>query len=121
MALCALAGAMFLWSGTFIAMRVALTTFHPMLMVFSGLMCLAFGARLPEAVPAPEPLLALAFLSFSTVVAYGLYTLGIARIGEGPAAAWIKINKSHASERAQEASLARRNPFWYEKQACSPA
>ena len=34
MALGALAGAMLLWSGTFIAMKVALAVFHPVLMVF---------------------------------------------------------------------------------------
>lgn len=34
MALCALAGAMFLWSGTFIAMKAVLSVFHPVFMVF---------------------------------------------------------------------------------------
>lgn len=59
--------------------------------VFFGLVCLLFGARLPEALPDFEPLLALFFLSFSTIVAYGLYNLGIARLGAGPAAAWSNL------------------------------
>lgn len=39
MALAALAGAMFLWSGTFIAMKVALGAFHPVFMTFTRMLC----------------------------------------------------------------------------------
>jgi drug/metabolite transporter (DMT)-like permease len=59
--------------------------------VFFAVMVLALDARLPDTLPAPEPLLALAFLSFSTIMAYGLYNFGIARLGAGPASSWINL------------------------------
>ena len=59
--------------------------------LFFGLMLLALDVNLPDALPPAEPLIALGFLSFSTIVAYGLYNLGIARLGAGPAAAWINL------------------------------
>jgi drug/metabolite transporter (DMT)-like permease len=59
--------------------------------VFFAVMALVLDARLPDTLPALEPLIALAFLSFSTVMAYGLYNFGIARLGAGPAAAWINL------------------------------
>ena len=60
-------------------------------MVFFGLMLVMLGAPLPDAMPPLEPILALAFLSFSTLVAYGMYNFGIARLSAGQAAAWINL------------------------------
>ena len=74
-------------------------------MIFFGVLFLAMGAPLPETLPpvlpgAPfdgtmlqryTPYLAIAFLSFSTIVAYGLYNTGIARLSAGQAAAWINL------------------------------
>jgi drug/metabolite transporter (DMT)-like permease len=54
-------------------------------------MVLVLGVRLPDTLPALEPLLALAYLSLSTIMAYGLYNFGIARLGAGPAAAWTNL------------------------------
>ncbi len=48
MALAALAGAMLLWSGTFIAMKVALTAFHPIPMTFFRMLA-SFCLLLPFA------------------------------------------------------------------------
>lgn len=59
--------------------------------VFFGIVAVALNARLPQALPPAAPILALAFLSFATVTAYGLYNFGIARLGAGPAAAWINL------------------------------
>lgn len=74
-------------------------------MLFFGALFLIMGAPLPESLPpvppgAPfdgtllqryTPYLAIAFLSFSTIVAYGFYNTGIARLSAGQAAAWINL------------------------------
>lgn len=74
-------------------------------MVFFGLLFLFLGAPLTEPPPlfppgdpfAGGPLqryipwLAIAFLSFATIMAYGLYNTGIARLSAGRAAAWTNL------------------------------
>lgn len=74
-------------------------------MVFFGLLFLLVGSPLPESLPpllpgAPFagdtlqryiPYLVIAFLSFATIMAYGLYNTGIARLSAGRAAAWINL------------------------------
>jgi drug/metabolite transporter (DMT)-like permease len=59
--------------------------------LFFGLMIVVTGAPLPEALPPLTPLLALVFLCFSTVLAYGLYNTGVARLSAARAAAWINL------------------------------
>ena len=58
---------------------------------FFLLMLPVMNVSLPEAFPPLVPILALGFLSFSTIIAYGLYNIGIGRLGAGPAAAWINL------------------------------
>ena len=59
--------------------------------LFFGIVLLLTGAPLPDELPPLAPILSLAFLSFSTVVAYGLYNIGIARLSAGQAAAWTNL------------------------------
>lgn len=58
---------------------------------FFVLLSLVMDIRLPDALPAAPHLAALIFLSVSTVAAYSLYNLGIARLSAGQAAAWINL------------------------------
>lgn len=60
-------------------------------MVFFGILLVVLGVPLPESMPGTMPLLSLLFLSFSTIVAYGLYNTGIVRLSAGQAAAWINL------------------------------
>lgn len=60
-------------------------------MVFFGLMLVVMGVPLPREFPPPAPLLALGFLSIATIVAYGLYNIGVARLSAGRAAAWTNL------------------------------
>ena len=60
-------------------------------MLFFGCMLFILDVPLPAALPPTVPLLALGFLSISTIVAYGLYNTGIARLSAGQAAAWINL------------------------------
>lgn len=59
--------------------------------LFFGLLVLGAGIAPPEALPSSSVLFSLAFLSFSTIVAYGLYNLGIARLSAARAAVWINL------------------------------
>lgn len=59
--------------------------------IFFGSMLLVLDVPLPDALPSAVPLLALAFLSLSTIVAYGLYNIGIARLSAAQAAAWTNL------------------------------
>lgn len=59
--------------------------------LFFGLMMLLLGAPPPSAMPPIEAILSLVFLAFSTLVAYGMYNFGIARLSAGQAAAWINL------------------------------
>ncbi len=60
-------------------------------MVFFGIMLAVMGFPLPAEIPSLYPLLALGFLSVATIVAYGLYNIGVARLSAGRAAAWINL------------------------------
>jgi drug/metabolite transporter (DMT)-like permease len=60
-------------------------------LLFFGCMVPLLGVPLPEAMPSPMVLASLAFLSLSTVIAYGLYNTGVARLSAGQAAAWINL------------------------------
>ena len=60
-------------------------------MVFFGILFVLMGFPLPDALPSLYPILALAFLSMATIVAYGLYNIGVARLSAGQAAAWINL------------------------------
>lgn len=60
-------------------------------MVFFGLMFALMGGPLPDSAPGAGPLLALVFLAFATLVAYGMYNFGVARLSAGRAAAWINL------------------------------
>ena len=60
-------------------------------MIFFGLMLAITGFPVPEAIPPLYPILALAFLSMATIVAYGLYNIGVARLSAGQAAAWTNL------------------------------
>lgn len=59
--------------------------------VFFAAMLLLLQVPLPDVMPSMTVLLSLAFLCFSTIVAYGLYNFGIARLSAGQAAAWINL------------------------------
>ncbi|MDL2316149.1 DMT family transporter [Desulfovibrio sp. OttesenSCG-928-A18] len=59
--------------------------------LFFGVMLLILRVPLPEALPPAAPVIALGFLSMSTIVAYGFYNFGIARLSAGQAAAWINL------------------------------
>lgn len=58
---------------------------------FFGLMIVLLSAPLPSSLPPVEAVAALGFLAFSTLVAYGMYNFGIARLSAGQAAAWINL------------------------------
>ena len=60
-------------------------------MAFFGIMLAVMGLPLPDALPSLSSLLALGFLSMATIVAYGLYNIGVARLSAGQAAAWINL------------------------------
>ena len=59
--------------------------------LFFGLLLVGTDVPLPDTLPSWEPLLALAFLSMATIVAYGLYNIGVARLSAGQAAAWTNL------------------------------
>jgi drug/metabolite transporter (DMT)-like permease len=49
------------------------------------------GNPLPDSFPPAEPLIALAFLSLTSVLAYSFYNIGIARLSASQAAAWTNL------------------------------
>lgn len=59
--------------------------------LFFGVVLWLAGVPLPAELPPLLPVLALVFLSFSTVFAYGLYNIGIARLSAGQAASWMNL------------------------------
>lgn len=59
--------------------------------VFFAAMCFVADAPLPDSMPPAITLFSLGFLAFSTIVAYGLYNFGIARLSASQAASWINL------------------------------
>jgi len=59
--------------------------------VFFSFLVLASGVGLPDELPSAKVLASLGFLSFATIIAYGLYNVGIARLSAARAAVWINL------------------------------
>ena len=60
-------------------------------MLFFGVVFACMGFPLPESAPTIYPLLSLLFLAVVTIIAYGFYNIGVARLSAGQAAAWTNL------------------------------
>jgi drug/metabolite transporter (DMT)-like permease len=60
-------------------------------MLFFGILFALMGFPLPETLPDIQPVLALAYLSIVTILAYGMYNHGVASLSAGQAAVWINL------------------------------
>jgi drug/metabolite transporter (DMT)-like permease len=59
--------------------------------LFFGIIFAGTGFPLPERIPSLQALASLAFLSVVTILAYGLYNIGVARLSAARAAAWLNL------------------------------